>query len=266
MARAFLLSVLLLVVVSFLALCDAQRQESIVISSVGTFLQNDVYGLGNCSYCNCLSGYPCAWVDDFTCANNAAKGPDDNQERWGSCPSQFNCSCFDASGVGFQGVSQETVLTNTLFGVPVGIITHYNNIIGRDTSPSALRITLAITSPAFGPNPVVIDTRLNFNETTNWPTVAQCDPRIQRSNVPCDDRFTFADISQQISFSYDGVAYTMGFSGFVLQQGVTPVLTLTTTEGLTTSAYIYVYINAVYPSECPLPSPSPSRVPQCKAK
>ncbi len=74
-------------------------QNTFHVSVTGSF-RHDI--TTPCTYCDCTDG-GCTWYDDQLCATRVEAGPDDDQQRWGTCPSDIDCTCFSQSGVGFQG-------------------------------------------------------------------------------------------------------------------------------------------------------------------
>jgi hypothetical protein len=152
--------------------------------------------------------------------------------------------------VGFQGVSNVNLVANAADGTRIGRITHYNNQI-TGTTPTRLRLTLTVTSPQLTQN-FVISYPLPFIETTNFGSLSECDPGIQRTLSPCDDRFSFEDIQLTDSFIVNNTKYTLEIIGFLQPPDTVPIKKFVTEEKNTSRADVYArIITFCVDTECP---------------
>jgi hypothetical protein len=249
------LHILAFCLIGLTALASAQSkfdvQDTFTVSVVGSFDQSMP---SNCTYCDCATDLGCTWVSDVSCPTFNITEPDDSQQRWGVCNTAWGvpCNCFPSSGVGFRGVTNVTVVSNPTDGVPtkIGRLTHYNNQIAG-YSPKQLRLTLTMGAPELS-QPFVISYPFNFIETPNT-QVSKCDPVIQRTDVPCDDRFSFSDLVLNDTFTKDNIEYTLQIVGFVAANSttLTPLKAFVTEESHVSQADIYALIvTACIQTEC----------------
>jgi hypothetical protein len=116
---------------------------------------------------------------------------------------------------------------------------HYNNPIRGDSPTLFTPQTLLTVQPPAGP-PAVFDMRgprtitLNFLETDNTPP---CDPTIQRTSTPCDDRWAWDD-ADVAPVSAGGVTWHFELLGWRTPGG-TFEHQLATEEGRVTQADVY---------------------------
>ncbi|ELR13611.1 uncharacterized protein ACA1_037830 [Acanthamoeba castellanii str. Neff] len=226
-------------------------QDTFHVNVAGSFRQDTP---STCDYCDCSAANGCSWVDNSACPSLGFNEPDDNQQRWGECNPIWGvtCNCFGSSGVGFRGVSNVTIVSNPTDGVAtkIGRMTHYNNPIAG-FSPTQLRLTLSMDAPELS-QPFSISYPLNFIETPNT-VLANCDPVIQKTSVPCDDRFSFSDLVLTDTFTKDNIEYTLQIVGFVQDDStdLTPIKGFVTRESNVTYADVYAKIvTACVQSEC----------------
>lgn len=167
------------------------------ITTIQTFKQDDQGG-GPVNFTNCP--FTCAWRDFHGVDGGRAPGITAfetlaSMQGWGS--SALIDPYFSQSYVGFQppaaGHPAEV-------GEPflMGDFAHINTPI-RGVSPTAFAFQTLVRAQAPAGDPVEFRLQgpgsiaLNFLETDNSPP---CDPAIQVSPAPCDDRWTFDDASR----------------------------------------------------------------------
>lgn len=186
------------------------------VTSTQTFKQDDQGG-GPLWWANCPS--TCRWLDGDRAGAAPNSGGYDfgyaSMQAWGS--SALLQWEFLQS---FVAVRPHDPGSPADLGVPFPLahFAHYNTQI-RGDSPTALGMqTLVTVSPPSGPD-VVFDLRgsdrtppLNFIETDNTPP---CDPSIQRTATPCDDRFTFeARALEPVTATSGGVTWHFRLLGW----------------------------------------------------
>jgi hypothetical protein len=229
-------------------------QQTLTVSVTGYFNQT------NCSNCDCTSP-SCQWIDNYNCSY---AGLQDNIQKWGYEIQGDTYLCFTQSGCGFYGLKNFTMTTNPTNNTASKIaqFTHYNNLIdgsycqdsnqpnctympGNPSSPPhQLQLTMIITSPELT-QPFTIVFPLHFIETVNFNYVSQCDPAIQYTSTPCDDRFYFDEtLNLQSSFTVDDKTFTLELAGFVnpLLGNNVPIRDLTTEETKVTTVDVYARI------------------------
>jgi hypothetical protein len=224
-------------------------QDTFHVTVTGSFRQDTP---STCAYCDCSEANGCSWVDDASCPSLGFDEPDDNQQRWGVCNTAWgvSCNCFDSSGVGFRGVDNVTIVSNPVdsVGTKIGRMTHYNNQIAG-FSPTQLRLTLSMDAPELS-QPFSISYPLNFIETPNS-ALNKCDPVIQKTDVACDDRFSFSDLVLTDTFTKDNIEYTLEIVGFVQDGSTDPIKGFVTKESNVTYADVYAKIvTACIESKC----------------
>eukprot|EP01087_Luapelamoeba_hula_P018124 TRINITY_DN57_c0_g2_i1.p1 TRINITY_DN57_c0_g2~~TRINITY_DN57_c0_g2_i1.p1 ORF type:complete len:488 (-),score=31.15 TRINITY_DN57_c0_g2_i1:160-1623(-) len=228
--------------------CDVNLNQVFSISVRGTFrhtssAEDPFDAKFNCDFCD--DGVSQTFVDGFTCPTATSFGADDNEQRWGTQDRGTPYTCFPQSGAGFQGVSGITLQANSGNNTRIGTFSHYNNaIVGArpgnpPSSPTALRLLITMSSPQLSQN-FVTAFPLSFVETPNLQF--QCDPSIQRTSEPCDDRFSFDAFSPSESFVSDNVRYTLIVTGFISDNSSTPLRQFITREGEVSRASVYAQI------------------------
>jgi len=228
-------------------------QQTLTVSVTGYFNQT------NCSNCDCTSP-SCQWIDNYNCSY---AGLQDNIQKWGYA-SGGSYLCFVESGSGFYGLNNFNITTNPTNNTPskIGQFTHYNNIIdgsycqnnkqpnctfqpGNPASPPhQLQLTMIITSPQLA-QPFTIVFPLHFIETFNFNNVIYCDPGIQYTQTPCDDRFYFDEtLNLESSFTVDDKTFTLELAGFLnpLIGSNVPIRDVTTEETKVTTVDVYARI------------------------
>lgn len=186
------------------------------VTSTQTFKQ-DNQGGGPLTWTNCPSS--CRWLDgDHAGAAPNGQGYDfgyASMQAWGSS-ALLHWEFLQS----FVAVRPQVPGSPADLGVPFPLahFAHYNAQI-RGDSPTALGMqTLVTVKPPAGPD-VVFDLRgsdrtppLNFIETDNTPP---CDPSIQRTATPCDDRFTFeARALEPVTVTSGGVTWHFRLLGW----------------------------------------------------
>lgn len=186
------------------------------VTSTQTFKQDDQGG-GPLRWTNCPS--TCRWLDgDHAGAAPNGQGYDfgyASMQAWGS-----SALLYWEFRQSFVAVRPHDPGSPADLGVPFPLahFAHYNTLI-RGDSPTALGMqTLVTVKPPAGPD-VVFDLRgsdrtppLNFIETDNTPP---CDPSIQRTATPCDDRFKFeARALEPVTVTSGGVTWHFRLLGW----------------------------------------------------
>ncbi len=176
-------------------------QEGTLRVSNTTSLRHASIGGGAVDFANCPS--TCRWFDD---ANGTGPTPGGGGFDFGydSFQAWAGASRLDPDFVqSFAGVDPGEVDAPASLGEPflLANFIHYNEQIRFDSPTSfAIQTLVTVTAPAGpavqfdlrGPRSV----RLTFAETSNQPP---CDPDIQVTATPCDDRWTLEDMSRTVT-------------------------------------------------------------------
>jgi len=212
------------------------------MTSVQSLRQNS-QGDGPVTFVNCPAS--CLWRDgDSSTTAPGSYGGDigyASAENWGAA--SFKVPDFNQS---FVSVRPAPTGSPADLGKPflLSSLAHYNNPI-RGDSPTALGIqTLLTVQPPEGP-PAVFHLRgahtipLDFLETDNTPP---CDPSIQVSSIPCDDRFSVnSQGDYTATTTAGGVTWHFALLGWRTPQG-TFVPHLATEEEHVTQADLYAEV------------------------
>lgn len=201
-----------------------------------TFKQND-QGNGVVTWANCSD--TCLWLDGDPSSAPGARGWDiggyTSTQRWGS--GSLQRADFTQAGISLKPAAAGSPAA---LGTPF-LMTNFRHINApiRGDSPTAIPMqTLLTVQPPAG-DPAVFEMRgpaslaIDFLETDNGST---CDPSIQQSNTPCDDRFAFEARTQTTQAS--GVTWHFELLGFRKADG-TFSLQLMTEETEVNQADIY---------------------------
>jgi len=238
----FILSFIAIIYVAAQTAQAVDLNQIFTISVRGSFRQ-DIPGFP-CEDCDCTETdppSPCStWFDGVTCIDSNPD-PDDNQQRWGADASGGSgCECFCQSGVGFAGITDVPIQANSPNSTRIGRMTHYNNVI-TGNSPTKLQLFINMSAPELADNFETIFP-LSFIETPNHSPVSSCDPSIQRTNTPCDDRFSFDAYVITKSFLSNNVRYTLQITGFIQEGGTEPIAQFVTKEAAATTANVFAKI------------------------
>ena len=191
----------------------------LAITAVQTFKQND-QGDGVVPFANCPGS--CAWIDGNSSNRTPGSFGGDlgyaSTQRWGSSGladpdfGQAFASLRPAPAGSAADLGEPFLLTN---------FAHYNNLI-RGDSPTVFALqTLLTVQPPEGP-PAVFRMRgaqtipLEYLETDNDPP---CDPDIQQSSRPCDDRWKLGDLNLTSTTTAGGVTWHFELLGWRMPQG-----------------------------------------------
>ncbi|WP_157412923.1 MBG domain-containing protein [Aeromicrobium sp. Root236] len=219
------------------------RTGPLSITTFQTLKQNNQGG-GIPQWGNCVAS--CRWYDGDGTGTTPGHWGDDsgyaNTQNWGSAG--LTDSDFRQSSLALRPAADGSPAD---LGVPFLLTTFaHDNYPIRGDSPTSLTLQTKVTAQApAGPaaqfNLLGSNTMyLELLETDNTNSVSQCDPSIQFSNIPCDDRFRLIDPVES-STTAGGVTWHLTVLGWRTPNG-TYSRDWVTTERVVTQADLYARI------------------------
>lgn len=154
------------------------------------------------------------------------------------------------SGFRFDGAAPPSFGTTVDTPFPLGIFTHFNNIIASGPIESAqLNITADLTVDGTPLSTGPFNFNFLLNETPNDGVGGAC-PDTPGATPPCPDIVTFTNLATSETFNVNGQELTLELTGFTV--GGTQVSEFVTIEGRDNTAQL----NAVFTAPAEVPEPA----------